>query len=444
MIEDDITWGLGELRARAQQYDLWKAYDEGRHRLGLASEKMRTAFRHLFSAFALNLCPRVIDGVADRIQIIGFSEADSDGGTHARAAELWEHSLMPQQAGQVHRTALVAGDAHVIVWPDDRNVPTLYPQRTGEVVVRYSASRPGEVLFALKAWRSEDGHYRVTLYRPEGMYRFRTTRKSDTIPERVTALTPTDDEPQVPNPWGQVPVFHFANDAPVGRPGVSSLRDVVPVQDALNKAVIDIMVGSESSALPQRWASGIQDDTDEFGRLKPLPVTPGSVLTSQDPASRFGEFGAGDLRQLVAVKESFASDVAAVSAMPLHELLAGTGGWPSGEALKTSEAPRNKRCADRIATWSPVWSSAMSLALQMGGQPAAVRTIFDSPETRTSPVEQANAAVAKQAAGIPIRQTWREMGYTAERIEAMWLERQAEQASSAEAAARAFNAGAAA
>lgn len=446
MTADDIEWGLAELRARAPRYSLLTNYDAGNHRLGLASDKMRTAFRHLFTAFALNLCPRVVGSVADRLQIAGFSDPTAEGGMSDAAAATWDHSRMAQQAGRVHRDALVAGDAHIIVWPDDDGIPTIYPQAVGQVVARYSTSRPGQVIYAIKAWRDDAGRCRVTAYYPDAVLRYITPKAVDGLPERFTSLVPIDDdEPETANTWGTVPVFHLANGAAVGQPGTSELHDVIPLQDALNKSVIDIMVGSEFTALQQRWATGVEDSTDEFGRTEPLPVTPGSVLSVPDEAARFGEFGAGDLRQLIEVKSSFATDIAAVSATPLHELIAGTGGWPSGEALKTSEAPRVKKCADRITAWAPVWAEAMSLALRMGGADApAVRAIYESPETRVSPLEQANTAIAKQAAGIPRQQTWREMGYSEDQIAKMEEDYQANQARSAEAAAAAFNRGAAA
>lgn len=445
MIDDDIDWGLNELRRRAPLYELTQAYDEGRHRLGLNSERMRTAFRHLFTAFALNLCPRVVGGIADRLQVLGFSDPSAEGGMSEPAAQIWGHSHMAQQVRRVHRDALTAGDAHVIVWPDEDDRPTIYPQVVGEVVVRYSRSRPGVVESAVKAWRDDDGRYRVNLYQADVVMRFTTPRKVDVLPESAADLVPiTDDEHEVPNQWGVVPVFHFANADAVGRPGVSELHDVIPLQDALNKTVIDLLVGSEFTAIGQRWATGVEDETDELGRSRPLPVVPGSVLAVPDENAKFGAFPTGDLRQLIEVKSSFAADIAAVSATPLHELVVSNGGWPSGEALKTSDAPRVKKCGDRITTWAPVWAQAMSLALQMDGSSAQVRTIYDSPETRTSPLDLANTAIAKQAAGIPRRQTWREMGYSEEQIERMEDEADEQEARSAAAAAAAFDRGAAA
>src|SRR5687767_4956981 len=70
---NDITWGLGELAARTQQWRLYLDYYNGLHRLAFATEKWRTQFGTLFKAFADNLCPAVVDAKADRLQIAGFT-----------------------------------------------------------------------------------------------------------------------------------------------------------------------------------------------------------------------------------------------------------------------------------------------------------------------------------------------------------------------------------
>jgi hypothetical protein len=60
----------------------------------------------------------------------------------------------------------------------------------------------------------------------------------------------------VPNPYGVVPVFHFANNADLGMTGRSELEAAMPVQDGLNKSVLDMLVAMEFSAYRQRWAAG--------------------------------------------------------------------------------------------------------------------------------------------------------------------------------------------
>lgn len=457
MIHADLLWGLTALRARWSGYRLRQQYYDGRHRLAFATDEFRSAFGTLFSAFALNLCPTVVDSVADRLQVVGFSAPAAEGGESGEspAAEaIWADSRMDVQAGHVHVEALVKGSAYVIVWPDEGGWPTLYPQTAEEVVVRYDAGRPGRALYALKAWRADDGRYRVTAYYPDRIERYVTRAKADGIPEKPDTLAEIgpgdvpegeDATPVVANPYGRVPVFHFASNARVGSVGRSELDDVIPVQDGLNKSILDLLVAGEAQGLPQRWATGVESPINPTtGDKERLMMRPGEIFTTGGDAARLGQFEAADLRQLVEVKREFAADVARVSGTPLHTLLL-SGDWPSGEALKTAEARLVRKCRDRIASFGPVWAEAMDFALGIAEQvpDAGLRTQWESPETRVSEREQAETAIAKQAAGVPRRQTWREMGYSEEQIEQMEAEYEEERAKSAELAGRAFDRGAA-
>jgi len=47
-------------------------YYDGRHRLAFTSEKFREAFGGMFSAFADNWCPLVVDAVEERLNVQGF------------------------------------------------------------------------------------------------------------------------------------------------------------------------------------------------------------------------------------------------------------------------------------------------------------------------------------------------------------------------------------
>ncbi|MCV4684362.1 phage portal protein, partial [Escherichia coli] len=67
---------------------------------------------------------------------------------------------------------------------------------------------------------------------------------------------------RVENPYGMIPVFHFANNPGIGNFGSSELEAVMPIQDGMNKAVLDMLVAMEVSAYRQRWAAGIEIQFD--------------------------------------------------------------------------------------------------------------------------------------------------------------------------------------
>ena len=66
---DPTQSALASLHVRAPDYALYRAYYDGQHRLAFATDKFRDAFGTILRSFADNLCPTVVDAVADRLEV---------------------------------------------------------------------------------------------------------------------------------------------------------------------------------------------------------------------------------------------------------------------------------------------------------------------------------------------------------------------------------------
>jgi hypothetical protein len=394
----EIDVALKSIIARADLYALYRRYYEGEHRLAFATEKYRSAFGGLFAEFADNLCPRVVDALADRLQIVDFGieqpasnrrPADMLGGvqpdapaqSNSAAMELWTANRMDQRAGQTMQEALIEGDSYLLVWPENApgsrtdGLPTFYPQSAAEVYVHYDVERPGVIQWAAKLWFDEPGkRWRITLYYPDRIEKWVTVGRSLATPTsaaRFIRYTEDGAPWPIPNEYDTVPMFHFANNTRrLGLPGASELQHIIPLQDALNKAVTDMLVTMEFSAYRQRWISGIEIRYDPLTNLPINPFNPGAdrIWFAGENAT-FGEFAQTDLSQFLAVQDNFRTEIARVSATPLHYFMLTAGNFPSGEAMKTAEAPFAAKVADRQITFGNVWEDVVSLALRMEGQP---------------------------------------------------------------------------
>ena len=341
----------------------------------------------------MNLCPAVCDAVRDKLRITGFHRnADRVGrnaGNLARTTaehenapqpdvdHIWHRNRMQLRAGEIHREALVSGDAFAIVWPDDEGKAAIYPNRAVNVSVTYDEDRPGRIIRAAKFWRTADKHTRLNLFYHDRIERYITAKPGEaTLPDHrdfvpfsdgnagTSARMNTNAEelragsPRsgvIPNPYGIVPVFHFANNADLGAFGRSELESAIPVQDGLNKSVLDMLVAMEYSAYRQRWASGIEIDLDNDGNLIP-PFKAGvdHLWVTQNPEARFGDFGTANLDQFLKVKDSFRIDMASVTGTPMYYLLPHTRGFPSGEAILRAESRFIARSAIGSSRWSNV------------------------------------------------------------------------------------------
>lgn len=385
----DITWALAQFAARRAEYARARDYYDGHHKLAFATEKFRSAFGSLFKAFADNLCPCVVETVKDRLKLDGFTVG---GRAQGVADEIWRRNRLKVRAGQVHLDGLIEGDAYVIVWPDKEGVPVFYPNRGSAVCVEFDEEEPGYIIRAAKAWPTADKRYRLNLYFRDRIEKYVTREQvQGGMPDKATAFVQYGVEGEawpLPNPYDKVPVFHFGNRASIGCLGISELREAIPVQDALNKSVCDMLVAEEFYGFPQRYAIGLEEMTEAEAKER-YQLVAGGVWGSTSKDTQFGQFQPADISKFILVSESFRKEMARVSRTPLHYFSL-EGAFPSGEALKTAEAPLNDKVVDRKEIWGGVWGDAMRFALQIAGKGD------HEPEPRWLTTElQASATTAK-------------------------------------------------
>jgi hypothetical protein len=233
----------------------------------------------------------------------------------------------------------------------------------------------------------------------------------------------------MPNPNDQIPVFHFGNNARVGMYGKSELTDVIPLQNALNKSVADMLVGMEFQAWPQRWVTGLEVQIDSATGKPIKPWEPGAdrVWTVGASDAKFGQFDPAGLEQFIKVQEAFRLEIARVSRTPLHYLMPMTGQWPSGESLKTAESAFTSKVKRRQIAFGNVWEDVMRFALRVEGREVTshLSALWADPTPR-SDMDQVKIAELKAKLGVSQDQNLRELGYSDEEIERMKDEKQAE------------------
>jgi hypothetical protein len=450
MATDDVTWALETLGGRLTAYQLADDYYDGRHRLAFATDKFRSAFGSLISAFAENLCSSVVDTVADRLQVSGF--AADDEAAMALTDALWQANRMDRRAGEVHAEALKSGDAYLIVWPGADGTARFYPQQAEQVCVYYDPEDPGRITKGAKVfWQEDLLAWRVNLYCADRIEKYvgkpQGKMGGSTFPTNggsFEVYRPAGESWPLLNPWGVVPVFHFGNNAATGAVGVSELANVVPLQDALNKSLTDMLVAMEFVALPQRWITGLEIDIDETTGKPLMPFQPGAdrVWAVGAPDARFGQFEGADLTGFLGAQDGFRVAIARVSRTPLHLLITNQmGEYPSGEALKTAEEPLNAKVRDRQIAFGNVWEDAVSFALRMSGVEVEGLACQWQDFTARNSQSYIEGLLLKKQLGASEEQLLLEAGYSAEDVARMKQEREAETADVSEQIMAAFDRG---
>jgi hypothetical protein len=360
---------------------------------------------------------------------------------------------MDRRAGDVTLSALTAGDAYLVVWPDATGLPRIAWTPATMMTAGYGGEAPDQLAWAIKAWSvttwddastglSTSGpavtRWRVNLYLPDAIRKYvgepwprsQAPNSAPPLPEKAGSLRPfiVMDEPwPLPNPIAPVlPVVHLANNAGEGSQGRSELADVLPLQDALNTTIANILTSNEYVAYPQRYVTGQLIDQDAAGnQINPFRPGPDRMWVAEDPNVTFGEFPAADLVQLMATADMFRRDVSRVSGVPSHYLGLDDGGWPSGEAQKTAEQRLVAKIGDRQQSFATAWENALNICRRFaGGEPAALEMVWQPAETRDEANQITMAldtlAICRDPAPRPARKrVLMDLGYSDDEAEEM-------------------------
>lgn len=389
--------------------------------------------------FVVNISATVVDAVTERLRVTGFDAPGEE--TAAQVWAWWTKNRMDALQVEVHRAAVRDGEAFVLTaWNNETRRPdfVFHPrfvdaQAGGDgygMWMEYEHGDPfGAPLRAVKQWGERQADNKAR------------TRQTHYYPDRIEKWIQDGDwreyqdegDASWPLPWllpnGAplgIPVAHFRN------PGLrSELADVIPLQDALNKAWLDILAASDSTAFRMLVVLGFVPTLDgnepaaDGSNL--LQVAPGQMLATR---KRPGEVSVesiepASLEPLLQVEERIVHRAAQVSDTPLSRFQF-TRQIAAEGTLRQLDAPLIAKIELRQTlfgnAWEDVCHQALRQAAAFDGQrldmnrqlatvwmPAAVR------DDKT----QIAVAQGKQALGVPEPMLWSELGYDAQQIEDM-------------------------
>lgn len=441
---NDIKAALEILNAKAAKYQTFYDYYGGKHTLNFASEKFKNKFGRRLQTLRQNLCKTVVKAPASRLEIINFLSDKAN--TENPAWQFWKKSKMPKNCGKIHREAFKTGEAFVIVWTD----------KTGEVVIQtqtaanchvWKSGESGETEKAAKAWKGSDGFYYLTLYYSDRIEKYVTRKKPATLPLNPKAFdVRIVDGENFPlnNPFDRVPVFQFAFDEEVDDLPNSILTDVIPLNDALNKAWADIFGAQEENMRRRRYAAGLQVETDEETQKKINPFKPDDDLwTSEDAEVKFGEFSEANVEQMLKVLEATIKGICLVSGVPPSYFnLESTGSAISGEALRKLEARFTAIVQDAQRSFGETWAEVVKFKSQIKQE--KIKGEIETQWTDAAPVSESELldnALKKLNLGWSIEQIQRDYGLTDAQIKKMLEETSARETQKVERAAKFFDGG---
>lgn len=437
-------WFLGRLygklvdrRSGLTQLD---NYYEGDQRLRFAAERFRKAFGKQFYPFSENVCPLVVDTLEQRLDVIGFRvDTGRKGVFSGQFEDVWQTNQMDAESEIAHSEALTLAAAYVLVWNTDESEtdPLITVESAHEMIVEHTPGSRRTRAAALKAWHDDwTGHIHATLYLPDDVHKYRSTRKVDPKMRgnRDVAWERREVEGEpwpLPNRIGRVPVVPLYNRPRLRRPPRSEIADVIPSQDVINKLTMDMLVASEFAAFRQRVLIGVDVPKDpETGQVVEdyWKQSLEAFLILPNENAKATSIEATDLNNYVQAIEHEVQKVATRTQTPPHIFFL-RGQFPSGESIVAAESGLVTKARRRMRHFEDGWEEVGEMSFLVMGKRVpltAIQTVWKDPESRTEAQHADAVGKKRQMLEVPLTQAWADIGYTPAEIERMLKDRAAE------------------
>lgn len=414
----DINNALALLVDRTPHYERAEAYYDGTEQEKFLNKRWNRILRSEGLDFKFNFTRTVVDTVLNRLEIANIQSMTESA--NAVIKQTWEQNDMLLDQNEIHKRALVYGDCYAIVWPDMNGNTAIDYNSPESTIIIYDEENPRVKKYAIKVWESTSPlglkTIKLNAYYPDRIEKYETVGSTEMVV--LSASSNFTLVEVVENPWGVVPVFHFRTEKQYGRP---EHIDAYGPQDAINKLIATHMYTVDYQGAPQRYAlsSGgnsaeyedFQDDSskrDNFGTLQNGP----GQLWYLNGVNAVGQFPPADHKAFTEPAKEYVRAMASLTSTPLH-YFEKTGNVPSGEALRTAEAPLMKKVNDRQQSFGSAWRDLFRFVLQIEGISEDVAVRWKHVESIDS-LDQWEVAIKKSLVGMPIEQILLEIGYDEE------------------------------
>lgn len=420
--ESLMRWIQQQADERRADYEVARQYYGGDHDTAITDRLKKFLPPRL--QFRDNFMNVVVDSLAERLSVLGFEIEDET--ISEWVSELWGRNRMDYIQNVVHTETVMLGDSYLLCDWDDENQRPRWTHQMAEMIVPHYNENTREIDWASKKWIQrprigDEPETRLNLYYPDRVEKF-VARGG--VWARYSELEEPWPVPWVNNsgePIG-VPLIHFRNRPMGGDFGQSEIINVIPMQDLLNKSLIDLTMILDTLAFPQRYTLNVNHGSSR------LDILPGSVTEfhSEYDGGSVGQWNAATVDGPLKSIEALVQHIAGTTRTPQH-LFQIVGGMPSGEALKTAESGLVNKAKQRQVNFGNSWEDALMMAMRVQAafgtaladiEEGSIQTTWDDPETRNE-LAHMDSLKAKMELGITKHQIWREMGYTQEQIDQM-------------------------
>lgn len=430
--------------ARQDAIGKWRRYYQGDHDLPAGPSQLSDAFRSFQRKARTNLCGICVRSMSDRMEVIGYREADRTA--NERVWSLWTKTRMTARQSSIWRKAFSLGSAYVVVGvdPADASLPRFTIEGPDRIAVECDAGDPLRRLAAVRIWHDPlVRRWLATVYLPRQRFHFQT-RDEHTSPRMIgegrerSSLRLNEDR-WVPRPGMEdpqrstevVPVIPFDNADEGEEPLAEFAGEGVDIQDRLNLSILNRLTTERYQAYRQRGLLNFEPDEDPVTGKPIPPFRPGSdtIWTVPpnppgDPQPQFVDLPPSDTRNILEACQSDMRAFAASTVTPVYYLPGGDMINLAADAILALDAGHTAKIKQRSGLWTGPIAEMTQIAAdiaELGVDIVPEAIAWARPES-FHPAAVADYVSKMVAAGVPLAIVMEEIGWSPEAIERLRTE----------------------
>ena len=423
---------------------LVRRYYKGDFAWKYGDDKLRKAFGHVFyeTRFGVNWMKLIVNGIEERLKVDGI-RVGATKSSDPSAWDLWNTARLGARSARVHRQSMLYGVGYVTVWSGADGSPSIKVDHPATAAVELDPDDDTKRVAGLRTYLDVAGFMHAQLFLPDRVYTYvspSSVTDKGQGQERIDMTWIVDDavfeSGQASNRLGVVPMIPFLNEPTADWPGEadgrfllerSELYGAMPIQDAINSVLVNVLLAANTQGYKQRWVTGLEIEKDDQGRvLPPFEADIDRLWQGEDPNTKFGEFSTTDVTPLLKLIDQLVANLGAIASLPQH-MLNPEATRLSADSIRASESGLIMKIAHKQDVFGDAWTEVLRLAGQLIDNTALAdgdgSIMWRNPETNTLAALY-DAGLKSVNIGVPWETRMEMLGYTPDEIKRMAKQRE--------------------
>jgi SPP1 family phage portal protein len=326
-----------ETEQRLSSYKTYESYYQGEHTVALPA-KIKAALTSELGTID-NYCRVVVETPVDYIlggevgvEIASDPEAEAFLYDVFRESYMWDEQLI-----KVLTYMCKKGDAYIKLYIEE-DVIKLRALTPDLVFPRYASSDCTKMLYCAIKWWEDTG-----VGTPEHVWKAQVF-----YDDRVEYYTLSEEgrnsgwylDRVEENILGFIPVVHCKNTIDEYEFGTSDILPIIPLQDALNKTITDMLLTMDQQAFQRLFVWGVQ-----MPKGKQISMEPGMVTSMPTPEGHVDIIPAGDITPYLGAIREIINQILTIGSLSKLPIVESEVSHPaSGYALRVRTIPLERKC----------------------------------------------------------------------------------------------------